>query len=347
MSVSDRIIPVITDIGKQAVFEADNAQLKVNIKYIAIGTGRYTPTADRALLEDEKLRVEILSSQVDKENYQFTLNTIFDDKTEEFYINEIGFFLEDGTLFAVWSSPDKTLAYKSIWSKPIFSYTLKVVDVNLDAINIIDQGLDLQLNYEAEFANVNSEIEETKVDISELQEWREKMRIIFSANHFVWNGVQEVKLHTILKADRVEVNEGSAYDSNTGIFTAPIDGFYNFSSKVFVNTLVKNEDGSSIDYTDMKWHEDMIFAINRYDQDVTPDGSGAGADKIGEMWLGQVGSVGPDNLQAKWRRDQASDSVNHYLKAGEKVCVEFLVWNNATDSDGVMVSFSFSGHRIA
>ena len=116
-----------------------------------MGAGQYEPRSDRTELEDEKLRVEILSSSVDKVNYQMTLSTIFKDENLEFYINEFGVYLEDGTLFAVWSSPTKTLAYKSIWSKPIFAFTLKIVDVNLDAITIVDQGLDLKLNYLSEF----------------------------------------------------------------------------------------------------------------------------------------------------------------------------------------------------
>ena len=153
MSLKTKLIPVLTEAGKQAVFKADTANIEVNIKYIGVGSGQYEPTADRTSLQDEKLRVEILSSSVDKTNYQMTLNTIFKDEESEFYINEFGIYLDDGTLFAVWSSTEKTLAYKSIWSKPIFAFTLKIVDVNLDAINIIDNGLDLKLNYLTEFTS--------------------------------------------------------------------------------------------------------------------------------------------------------------------------------------------------
>jgi hypothetical protein len=176
----------------------------------------------------------------------------------------------------------------------------------------------------------------------EFQEWKNSMTIVFSANHFVWNSKQETKLHTILKADNVEVNAGNGYDPATGIFTAPTAGYYNFSAKVFVSTML-----SDVDYTEKKWHEDMIFNINRYNADKNPDGSGTNADKIGELWIGQVGSIGADTLQSNWNRNQASDSVNHYLQAGEKVCIEFVIWNEATEDDGVMASYTFSGHRIA
>lgn len=186
-------------------------------------------------------------------------------------------------------------------------------------------------------------------ELQKFRDWKAGMSIAFSANHFVWNYVQETKLHTILKADNVEINEGGGYDKNTGIFTAPTDGIYHFSAKVFINTCcLKKADGkTTVNYAERKWHEDMFFNINRYDKDKKPNGTGVGADKIGEIWIGEVGAVGADNLRAKWNRNQASDSVNHYLKAGEKVCVEFVTWNTATTSDGVMASYTFSGHRIA
>ena len=185
-------------------------------------------------------------------------------------------------------------------------------------------------------------------ELETFRDWKNGMSIAFSANHFVWNGVQETKLHTILKADTVEINAGNGYDKNTGIFTAPTDGIYHFTAKVFISTILKEADGTTtVDYTEPKWHEDMLFNINRYDRDKTPQGNGSGADKIGEMWIGQVGSIGPDNLQANWNRNQASDSANHFLKAGEKVCIEFVTWNRATEEDGVMASYTFSGHRIA
>ena len=178
MPIKRKLIPVLTEAGKQAVFKADIARMEVKITHIAIGSGRYEPTSDLTALKEEKLRVDILSSSIDKSNYQMRLNTIFKDEDLEFYINEFGVFLEDGTLFAVWSSPTKTLAYKSIWSKPIFAFTLKIVDVNLDAITIIDRGLDLKLNYLSEILNISNAISNLNFTVMALFEKIKKSKIL-------------------------------------------------------------------------------------------------------------------------------------------------------------------------
>jgi hypothetical protein len=124
-------------------------------------------------LQDEKLRVPIQSSEIDKTNYQITLNSIFKDEQKEFWITEIGFFLEDGTLFAIWSDKTKALSYKSIFSKPIFAFTLKLVDVNIDSINIVDNGLDLKLNYLNEFLLTTGAI--TKLSLT-MMRFNEKLK---------------------------------------------------------------------------------------------------------------------------------------------------------------------------
>jgi len=156
--VSDKIIPIITDIGKQALFQKDIDGLKINITHVAIGSGRYAPNTEQTTLKNEKLREPFLSSNVDKENYQISLNSIFKDKEKEFWVTEVGFFLDDGTLFAVWSHPTTAMSYKSLVAEPIFAFTLKLVDVNIDAIEIIDQGVDLTLNYAKEFLSMGLSI---------------------------------------------------------------------------------------------------------------------------------------------------------------------------------------------
>lgn len=179
-TIKDKLIPVITEVGRQASFQADVQGLRVNIKHIAIGSGRYEPNKTMVALQDEKLRVPIQSSEIDKTNYQITLNSIFKDEQKEFWITEIGFFLEDGTLFAIWSDEKKALSYKSIFSKPIFAFTLKLVDVNIDSINIIDNGLDLKLNYLNEFLLTTGAITRLGLTMMKFHEKLKKAVLDFS-----------------------------------------------------------------------------------------------------------------------------------------------------------------------
>ncbi len=174
------------------------------------------------------------------------------------------------------------------------------------------------------------------------------LKVSFSANHFCWSNTDLQTFPSVLKADHIESNRGDAYDPQTGIFTAPSEGSYLFATTVFVNSLSgENADGSKPDFVnETKWIEDMHININRYDKDAAIRGDGTGADKIGECWIGEVGRLVDGNKRAKWMRKSASATAIHYLKKGEKVCLEWVVWNNANKGDKVMMSFNFSGTKI-
>lgn len=184
--------------------------------------------------------------------------------------------------------------------------------------------------------------------INSLNSWRNNLTVSFSANHFYWDVEPNVTFPSILKADNVETNRGSAYDPSTGIFTAPSDGSYMFAATVFVSTFTgKNADGSNPDFAKQaKWHEDMHININSYDANKTPKGDGTGADKIGEMWIGEDGGLIDGDKRKKWYRKSASATAIHYLKKGEKVCLEFQIWNKAEVGDKVMMSYNFSGTKL-
>jgi len=199
--VSDKLIPIITDVGKQALFKKDIDGLKIQISHIALGSGRYTPTTEQTTLKKEELREVFLSSQIDKENYQITLNSIFRDKSKEFWVTEIGFFLEDGTLFAVWSHEQTALSYKSKFAEPIFALNLKLIDVNIDAIEIIDNGSDLKLNYLSEFTLFSKSFSFINTSIMRLYGLfsnREKENISFQisiANTITNQNITTIKSH--------------------------------------------------------------------------------------------------------------------------------------------------------
>jgi hypothetical protein len=189
---------------------------------------------------------------------------------------------------------------------------------------------------------------QVKGQIKKLEDWRNAQTISFSANQFYWGGTPNVTFPSVLKAENVESNRGSGYDPKTGIFTAPSDGSYLFAATVFVSTVTGlNKDGSKPDFAKQKkWHDDMHFNINRYDANKQIKGDGTGADKIGEIWIGEDGGLITDDTRKKWFRKSASATAIRYLKKGEKVAIEFQIWDEAEAGDQVMVSFNFSGTKL-
>ena len=151
-------VMLLTKEGKQKAFEADNSDVQINIKYIAIGDGAYTPNEDMTELQSEKMRVEILSKELNLEVYQTTLNVKFGVNSESFYIKEYGVFLDDGTLFAVFSEETpESPTFKNKDNILLMPIALNLLDsVNPDVINIIDNGADLKLTYTEEFAQIEN-----------------------------------------------------------------------------------------------------------------------------------------------------------------------------------------------
>ena len=75
---------------------------------------------------------------------------------KHFWVREVGFYLEDGTLFAVYSEPDKALAYKSPEVDLLLAFDLALTGVPSGSVNIIDQGVDLNILIAPELARMAS-----------------------------------------------------------------------------------------------------------------------------------------------------------------------------------------------
>ena len=166
---------ILTSLGKKKAFEADTNGIKINISHIAIGDGAYLPSEDMTSLVSQKMKVPILSKQDFPENYQVTLNAKFGINEESFYIKEYGIFLDDGTLFAVWSEENPLEPnFKNKANVLLQPISLNLLDVvNPDVVNIIDEGYDLSLNFNEEFDEINKKIggledccEETKDELA-------------------------------------------------------------------------------------------------------------------------------------------------------------------------------------
>lgn len=102
--MSQALVPLITDAGLAASFNASNTGISATITHVGVGSGSYTPTTDQTGLVSEKQRVPVADGEKSAPT-QIHLSAIVEG-SDQYWINEVGFFLEDGTLLAVWSDPN-------------------------------------------------------------------------------------------------------------------------------------------------------------------------------------------------------------------------------------------------
>ena len=115
------LIPIITRQGLEATLAQHNRGFAATIAAIALGDGKagaqgYTPQTEdgyavQTQLENERERVVIADGRRINDR-QLELSAIV-ESDQEYAVRELGFYLADGTLFAIWSDADRTLAWKS------------------------------------------------------------------------------------------------------------------------------------------------------------------------------------------------------------------------------------------
>jgi len=148
------LIPVTTEAGLQAFFEADQMDIRVKVKYVGFGDAGYVPSRNQTSLRSERVRVPTASGKVFKEDHIIDLSCVLPEDTPEFWIREIGFFDEKGTLLFVWSSPTVKIMYKNRFVKLFEGIRIKIVDVPFDRIEIVETNPDIKLLYAEEFLNI-------------------------------------------------------------------------------------------------------------------------------------------------------------------------------------------------
>lgn len=133
--------PILTDAGLAALQNSDATGIAAKITHIALGDVGATPIPSVQALQNERLRVACFSGGVTG-NRQITLTANVAAGTPEFFVKEIGFFLEDGTLFAFWSHPEQALGYRSQTTPWFFKFVLSwnvagTVDVVFDTTAVL------------------------------------------------------------------------------------------------------------------------------------------------------------------------------------------------------------------
>lgn len=136
MSVS--LTPVITTAGLQAVLNASNDGLQAKITQVALGDNGWTPTNAATSLRRERNRVPI-SNGARIQPTQIHITAVENGSTE-YWVREIGFVLDDGTLLAVWSHPTQALAWKAANVDLLLAFDMLLSALPVDSVVVDGTG---------------------------------------------------------------------------------------------------------------------------------------------------------------------------------------------------------------
>ncbi len=139
----------VTQVGLDKAVDASVLGISLKITHVALGTTGYTPYRTATALQNEVLRVPISGGSNASDN-QIHLTAMFDQDIT-ITAREIGFYLEDGTLFAVDSHPSNILVYKKPSTKLIEAFDLILDAVPSGSITVDTTG-DLNLYFAESFA---------------------------------------------------------------------------------------------------------------------------------------------------------------------------------------------------
>lgn len=116
--MSEPLVPVITRAGLNACVDAQGDGLQAHLQYIAVGRGlasiggggttyaSYVPSNTQTALKSQVIQVPLISgAKLDNAGFRVLARVPKTSTPAEYPIREVGFYLSDGTLFAVWSDP--------------------------------------------------------------------------------------------------------------------------------------------------------------------------------------------------------------------------------------------------
>lgn len=137
------LVPVITLDGINAVFNAQGDGVAARVTHIALGSHGRTPSADETDLQQERRRVPIADGERIG-NQQIHVTGVVDGDGPEFWVREVGFILDDGTMLAVWSD-DRPLAYISNSVPLLLAFDLRLEALPAESVTVESTGADLSL----------------------------------------------------------------------------------------------------------------------------------------------------------------------------------------------------------
>lgn len=149
----EEYIPLITLAGRDAALAADVGGFTVDITHIAVGDVGWAVQTDSSgfatatELQSERQRVAIQHA-ADVGGGQKDISVVLDrpiDHDSSFFVREIGFFLADGTLFAIASNPNVSLLWVGPEQDHALALELVLGAVDPENVNVVSHGPPLEL----------------------------------------------------------------------------------------------------------------------------------------------------------------------------------------------------------
>lgn len=143
---NEKLIAVTTDAGLDAAIDARNEGIEARISHIAFGdaaNNRYKAYPAQTQLARERVRVPIAGGERIG-RFEFMVQALL-DTGPEFNINEVGFFLDDGTMIAIWADKDFTLAVKSIGTEIAIAYNIALAGIPPGSVTLNISGPSVNL----------------------------------------------------------------------------------------------------------------------------------------------------------------------------------------------------------
>ncbi|WP_232961720.1 phage tail protein [Pseudomonas juntendi] len=141
---------MITKVGLAAIWNATSTGVQAEIAYIGLGSQGYTPNADQKALRAQVVKYPISGGE--KLSSSLIHLTALADDDKAFWVREVGIYLADGTLFAVWSSTDTPLTYKAAGTELLMAYDLSLEALPADSVTIVSTATGLNLTLAAPLA---------------------------------------------------------------------------------------------------------------------------------------------------------------------------------------------------
>jgi len=143
-----------TNAGLQELISAKNKGIQGSITHVGAGTQQYSPSSLQTELRDERQRVAVADYE-DMSGTELRIAARFDGDLE-YEVGEVGFYLESGTLLAVYSAPDTLLTYKSPTSHWLQRFTLDLSPLPTDSVTVVVGLENVNLLMAEEFAELSA-----------------------------------------------------------------------------------------------------------------------------------------------------------------------------------------------